>query len=334
MKTKHLFTLCVLLSLTSSGMLLTEVSSIAQVKQNGARETTEPEASEKNTGNEVKGTEASSNDSSPLPLIFGGLSGLLHLLGTAGLVWAYFKINQLIEKSRDSRSQIKSLIDRLNASEQKQKVQGDQLKTIASEAINAHKLTSGINSIKQSSQQKNSDVGYANPTYSLPISGSTNTAVNPAQTEFETTDSMDNLSYLIPKFQGIDVGISLPRYPFLDTYQQSPDSFKNQYMPKVVSEDIDNLQKRRSGDSREIILGEDRQGNYWLFKDCTTTYLIPSPKLKVNDLNMRTAGGLFDCNNYIPGYKRMTVVCPAILSVQQGGNERWKLEQKGALEFT
>jgi hypothetical protein len=333
MKTKHLFTFFVLLALTGSGVLLGEVSSIAQTppKKPGnsspAKESAEPKPKEVDSpsvtptidnGNstppttssrssEVQGAaKSNTEDASPLPWIAGGLSGLLHLMEIAGMVWAYLKINQLSEKSRDSRSQIKSLTDKLSASEQKLKTQGEQLKAIGSDAANARKLTSRVNAIEQASSQErySGDVGYANPGYNLPSPGAAHAAPIPSE------------------------------YPFLDTYRQSSDNFKNKYAPKVVSEDADNLQKRRAGDYQEIILGEDRQGNYWLFNDGSTTYLIPSPKLKVNDLNIRTAGGLFTCENYTPGYQHVNIVRPAIVSAQLGGNERWKLEQKGVLEFT
>jgi hypothetical protein len=318
MKTKHLFTFCVLLALTSSELLLTEMSSIAQ----------NPNPSVTSAArNAVKGiSKTDGDDASPLPLILSGLSGLLHLLGIAGLAWAYLKINQLTERSRDSRSQIKTLTDRLGISEQKQKSQGDQLKMIGSEAANARNLTARMNAIEQVTQRKYNDVGYA--------ANSVKVAIPPPPSEIETSESTDNSSYLIPKFQGIDVGISPSHYPFLVAYRQSSDNFKNQYSPKSVSEDADNLQKRWRGEQQEIILSEDRSGNYWLFDEDSAIYLIPSPKLKVNDMNMRTAGSLFDCNNYTPGYQSMSVVRPAIVSSQLGSNERWKLEQKGILEFT
>jgi hypothetical protein len=314
MKTKHLFTFSVLLALTGSGLLLTEVSSIAQVTQTGQKPPSPSEtpsispnnptpSATPSTSSEVKDAKASAGDLSSF-LWIAWLSGLLHLLEIAGMVWAYLKINQLSEKSRDSRSQIKGLTDRLGASEQKQKSQSDQLKKIGSEAVNARNLTSRMNAIEQATQRKSNDVGYADPGYNLPNPGVAKVAVAPSP------------------------------YPFLDTYRRSSDNFKNQYAPKIVSEDADNLQKRWSGDHQEIILGEERQGNYWLFNEGSAIYLIPSPKLKVNDMNIRTAGSLFDCNNYTPGYQSMTVVRPAIVSSQLGANERWKLEQKGILEFT
>jgi hypothetical protein len=339
MKTNHPFTFCVLLILTVSGMLLADLSAtgtgteqLKPAKSQAGRapnttQVTTPDSKIKKEGNaeelkkntddnsipvispatsEVKGVSKSDGDVSPLPLILGGLSGLLHLLEIAGMVWAYLKIGQLTEKNRDSRHQIKGLTDRLNASEQKQKAQGEQLKSISFEAANTRNLISRMNGIEQASPQQrySNDVGYANPGYNLPSPEAANAAPIPSE------------------------------YPFLDTYRQSSDNFKNKYTPKVVSEDADNLQKRRAGDYQEIILGEDRQGNYWLFNDGSTTYLIPSPKLKINDLNIRTAGGLFTCENYTPGYQHVNVVRPAIISIQQGVNERWKLEKKGILEFT
>jgi hypothetical protein len=348
MKNKHLLTFCIFLALTSSGVLLTDVSlSIAQssnskpsntVTKDPQKTSNKPEkestgsvpktvepssvdtdkaktnseimpkdtkGDSTSSGNAVEGANKTDDDTSLLPWILGGLSGLLHLLEIAGLVWAYLKIQQLTEKSRDSRSQIKSLTERLSSSEQKQKTQGDQLKSIGSEAANARNLTARMNAIEQASAQQRhiGDAGYASPGYNLPSPETAKAAPTPSE------------------------------YPFLDTYRQNSDNFKNKYAPKVVSEDADNLQKRRSGDYQEIILGEDRQGNYWLFNDGSTTYLIPSPKLKVNDLNIRTAGGLFTCENYTPGYQHINIVRPAIVSTQLGGNERWKLEQKGILEF-
>jgi hypothetical protein len=122
---------------------------------------------------------------------------------------------------------------------------------------------------------------------------------------------------------------------FLDLYRQNIDAFKNQYLPTAASEDQENLQKRWSGERQDIILGADRQGNYWLLPVADRIYLLPSPKLKINDMNMRTAGGLFECHNYRPAYQTMKLVQPAIVSIQAGGADpRWKLEQKGVLEFT
>lgn len=129
--------------------------------------------------------------------------------------------------------------------------------------------------------------------------------------------------------------IARSEYPFLDLYKQSPESFKSQYSPTVVSESEENLQKRWGGDQSEIILGADRRGNYWLFSEGSKIYLIPNPKLNIIDANMRTVGSIFNCINYSPNYRSFSIVKPAIVSLHMSATEQqWKLETKGSLEFS
>jgi hypothetical protein len=128
-------------------------------------------------------------------------------------------------------------------------------------------------------------------------------------------------------------------YPFLDSYNRNPDSFAQQYALTVVSEDATNINDRRSGDSTDIILSESRNGNYWLIKENNITYLIPRPKVKIQEHNIRTVRGLFECSTFDPDYQSFTVVQPAIVTVVvssvQSLNDgiKWKIEQKGELNF-
>jgi hypothetical protein len=317
MKTKHLFTFSVLLALAGSSVLLTEMSSIANpnapvtprsLNSDSDKQKPLPPANPSSsspaaiaspsTTPALSGASTSSNPS--LPSI---IAGVLHLLEIAGIGWAYFRIFKLAEKNRE---EIGSLKKELRTAEKKQQTQEDNLKKIASNTVDAKKLTARMSAIEQVAQQRSSETIY-------------------------TTSSIDNQRF---SPEPIKVAATTPsQYPFLDVYRRNPDNFKNQYAPEIVSEDPENLNKRRAGDNQEMILSKDRQGNYWLFNDGSTTYLIPSPKLKVNDLNMGTAGGLFTCENYTSGYQSMTVVRPAIVSSQPGVTGRWKLEQKGILEF-
>jgi hypothetical protein len=124
-------------------------------------------------------------------------------------------------------------------------------------------------------------------------------------------------------------------YPFLDLYNRNPDSFAQHYTLVVVSEDANNINDRRSGDSNDIILSESRNGNYWLVKVADTTYLIPRPKVKIQEHNIRTVKGLFDCSTFDPDYQGFTVIQPAIVSVQSlADGLKWKVELKGELKFT
>jgi hypothetical protein len=123
-------------------------------------------------------------------------------------------------------------------------------------------------------------------------------------------------------------------YPFLDSYNRNPDSFAQQYALTVVSEDAANINDRRSGDSTDIILSESRNGNYWLIKENNITYLIPRPKVKIQEHNIRTVRGLFECSTFEPDYQSFTVVQPAIVSAQSlNDGIKWKIEQKGELNF-
>jgi hypothetical protein len=129
--------------------------------------------------------------------------------------------------------------------------------------------------------------------------------------------------------------VASSEYPFLALYKQSPESFKSQYNPTVVSENKENLQKRWGGDQNEIILETDRRGNYWLFSEGSKTYLIPNPKLNIIDANMRTVGSIFDCVNYSLDYRSFSIVKPAIVSLHvSAAEQQWKLETKGSLEFS
>jgi hypothetical protein len=244
------------------------------------------------------------NDNS---LWWWGASGLLHLLEIACIVFAFRGLFRLEDKNNNNAQQLANLVKELSTYETNQKAQGNQLKSISSDVATTRGLTSRVSAIDKqlSAQQDNRVSSHSNP------------SSEPRRVESAKA-----------------IPVNKSAYPFLDKYRQSPEIFKNQYSPSTVSEDAENLQKRWGGDQQEIILGEDRQGNYWLFNEGSLVYLIPNPKLKVNDMNMRTAGGLFECLDYSPGYSSMTIIEPAIVSIQTGSNRRWKLEQKGVLGFT
>lgn len=324
MKPKHLLTYFIALALVSFSIMIIEVSPImakptpqtarnrSTIKDSSA--TPQPQETVDNTNivvtpspvGEVKIPPKPSNDFPLLPWIFGSLSVLLHFLEIAGMGWAYLKIGQLSEKVIDSKGQIKNLTGKINAYEQKQKSQGDQLKVIGSDAASTRNLASRLNEIELAAQQKSHEVSYSNSSYSnQPIA-------QPVKSSITTSSA----------------------YLFLNTYQIGPENFKNQYMPKIVSEDAENVQERRSGSQQDIILSEDRQGKYWLFNEGSQIYLVPNPKLKVNSINIQIAESIFDCESYTPGCQHISVVSPAIVSYYLGSNERWKLERKGVLGFT
>jgi hypothetical protein len=319
MKSKHLLTFGFILALIGSEVLLREESSIAAkpspVSRDRTKEQKPPSSSDPapvptpsvmdsppppTTTNAVSGATNSGN-MSPLSIT----AGVLHLLEIAGIAWAYFQISKFTKKNNE---EIIRLNNKLSASEKKNATQDENLRKIASNTVDAQKLISRVNAIEQATQQKSSDASYASYQTSYPVSFSDTTVAK--------------------------VSTAPSPYPFLDLYRQSPDIFRNQYTPKTVSEDSDNFNRRWAGNQQEIILGEDRTGNYWLFNEGDLMYLIPVPKLKVNEIKMRTVGGLFDCNNHMDNYQSLSVIRPAIVSPQPGVKGQWKLEQKGVLDFT
>jgi hypothetical protein len=124
-------------------------------------------------------------------------------------------------------------------------------------------------------------------------------------------------------------------FQFLDSYNRNPDSFAQKYALTIVSEDATNINDRRSGDSTDIILSENHNGNYWLIKEDDITYLIPRSKVKIQEQHIPTIRGLFDFSTFHSDYSSFTVLQPAIVSVQfMSDGLKWKVEQKGELKFS
>jgi hypothetical protein len=234
------------------------------------------------------------------------LSGLLHITELAGLALLFWLLKDLTGQHKEKTSDLQKQIAALENSLKDQEM---TFQSFNSELATVKRSTSRISDIDRQLSEQQIRSNASHQSYKQPL---------PQQA----------LSKPVPP---------TPRsaYPFLDFYRQNLDQFKSQYAPIPVSEVEENLQNRWAGSQQEILLGEDRHGNYWLLTEGNTTYLIPNPKLKINDLNMRTVGGLFDCGSYIPGYRSLNIVRPAIVSSFLGTSNRcWRLEQKGVLEFT
>jgi hypothetical protein len=124
-------------------------------------------------------------------------------------------------------------------------------------------------------------------------------------------------------------------YQFLDSYNRNPDNFAQQYSLTIVSEDATNINDRQSGDSTDIILSENHNGNYWLIKKDDITYLIPRSKVKIQEQNIPAVRSLFDFSTFNSNYISFTVLQPAIVSVQfMADGLKWKVEKKGELKFS
>jgi hypothetical protein len=151
----------------------------------------------------------------------------------------------------------------------------------------------------------------------------------------QTMKNVENVSVGVPytekNNQPTSASKTATTYSFLETYQWNRDQFKRDFSPVTVSEEPSNIEKRRDGGHQEMILEEDPQGKYWVFNHDGTTYLLPSPKLVINDMSKNTAAELFDLEQYQPKGS-ITILKPATVSkTGEKASRKWKLEQKGRL---
>jgi hypothetical protein len=297
---KTTFAYLLIFFLTAANILFTAKYSIAQSSnnrtQNAERIQNSPNAS---TSPIIKVDTAGAIEDNNYTLWLWSASSLLHLLEIASIIFAFLYLSKLKNKNIKNSRDLKSLQQKFKTYEANQE---NQFKSVSSVVEKIYSPTP----VNETHQQQSYGVS-----------------------------SYSSLSNEQPGFEsGKLKPLAKPVYPCLDKYRQSIESFKNQYSPSVVSEEAENFQKRWSGSQQEIILGENRQGNYWIFNEDSSIYLVPSPKLKVNDMTIRTARGLFDLYNFRHGYGSITIIEPAIVSVLPGANQRWKLEHQGVLEFT
>jgi hypothetical protein len=230
----------------------------------------------------------------------------LHIIEACAITVLYF---QLSKSKREQENNIKNF-------KGENKKLSEELKEMQKKFLESDtKLTK----IEKSLISSGAAANVPKPSISIPVPESTPTPifVAPVVTEFAKPPEV-----IKSDFQ------------FLDSYNRNPDSFAQQYALTIVSEDATNINDQRSGNSTDIILSENSNGSYWLIKEDNITYLIPCPKVKIQEQNIHTVRGLFDCSTFNPNYNSFTVVQPAIVSVQfMADGLKWKVEKKGDLKF-
>ncbi|GGA57910.1 zinc ribbon domain-containing protein [Okeania sp. KiyG1] len=104
---------------------------------------------------------------------------------------------------------------------------------------------------------------------------------------------------------------------------------KNAITVSATEESIDNS---RLGVGQPV-LKPKRRGNYWILKQGTSQYLVPSDTIKFNEYSNETLEKLFECQSAnSEGYKdNFELLKPA--KVSSIGEEKWQLSERGKLEF-
>ena len=104
---------------------------------------------------------------------------------------------------------------------------------------------------------------------------------------------------------------------------------KNAITVSATEESIDNS---RLGVGQPV-LKPKRRGNYWILKQGTSQYLVPSDTIKFNEYSNETLEKLFECQSAnSEGYKdKFELLKPAkVSSIEE---EKWQLSEPGKLEF-
>ena len=110
------------------------------------------------------------------------------------------------------------------------------------------------------------------------------------------------------------------------------------YAPRVLSRKAIKVSKidlkgRRSSNSG-VLLGEERNGNYWVMVTEKGDYwLLPKANFRINSFNKDTVKSLFKFNGSLSEDAREFILVElAKVSLTPGGDQ-WQLEERGVLDF-
>lgn len=86
------------------------------------------------------------------------------------------------------------------------------------------------------------------------------------------------------------------------------------------------------GDDSNLTFKSDRKGNYLILRRGGYSYLVPNKQRKIISQIYTTTKALYNCEGYNEQYQKFELIKPAI--VAEDSIDRWRLTQKGVLEFT
>ena len=100
----------------------------------------------------------------------------------------------------------------------------------------------------------------------------------------------------------------------------------------TVSATIESIDNSRLGVGKPV-LEKQRRGSYWILKQGSSQYLVPSDTININEYSMDTLKKLFECQgvNSEGSKGKFELLKPA--KVSSIGEEKWQLSEPGKLEF-
>ena len=117
-------------------------------------------------------------------------------------------------------------------------------------------------------------------------------------------------------------------------YNRSPDE-----IPDSLSDDGNNVSIEQeafarlwNGDDSNLTFKIDRKGNYLVIRRSGYSYLVPDKQRKIILQIYTTTKAIYNCEGYNEQYQKFRLIKPAIVSEES--IDRWRITQKGILEFT
>ena len=100
----------------------------------------------------------------------------------------------------------------------------------------------------------------------------------------------------------------------------------------TVSATIESIDNSRLGVGKPV-LEKQRRGSYWILKQGSSQYLVPSDTININEYSIDTLKKLFECQgvNSEGSKGKFELLKPA--KVSSIGEEKWQLSEPGKLEF-
>ena len=100
----------------------------------------------------------------------------------------------------------------------------------------------------------------------------------------------------------------------------------------TVSAATESIDNSRLGIGKSV-LEKKRRGNYWILKQGSSQYLVPSDTININEYSIDTLKKLFECQgvNSEGSKGKFELLKPA--KVSSIGEEKWQLSEPGKLEF-
>jgi uncharacterized coiled-coil protein SlyX len=139
---------------------------------------------------------------------------------------------------------------------------------------------------------------------------------------------------LRPVTNSSNLSFSSEEIDLISEYNQSIDDISSSLseVGNNVSIESEAFARLWDGDDSNLTFKSDRKGNYLIVRRGGYSYLVPNKQRKIISQIYTTTKALYNCEGYNEQYQKFELIKPAL--VAEDAIDRWRLTQKGVLEFT